>query len=115
MRDERLRAITLEDIHGGQRELAELVGLETYIKMVDYYRGAYIYIVKPGTLLKKDRDSAIKQEFDGVNYKELAQKYDLTERYIRQIVYEELRQTRRKKRSPMDGQLDFSEGFFELF
>lgn len=41
---------------------------------------------RPKDLFKKSRDNKIRKEFDGYNYTELANKFDLTEVWIRKIV-----------------------------
>jgi Mor family transcriptional regulator len=83
-----LEQITLDSLPVEQREIASIVGIEAYTKLVEQYGGCNIYIFKADTLLKDLRDAQIKDEFDGYNHRELALKYDLSERTIRDIVSE---------------------------
>ncbi len=78
--------IKLKDIPGEQRDFAELVGLETFRKLVEMYGGSSIYICKEDAILRQKRNAEIVKEFNGYNYLQLAKKYNLTERSIREIV-----------------------------
>lgn len=77
---------SLEQLSGDQRELAEIVGIEAYRKLVENYGGMCVYIYKPETILRKRRNTEIFNEFDGTNYRELAKEYGLSEAGIRKIV-----------------------------
>lgn len=84
-----LDELKMEDIADEQQKaLAELIGIENYKKLVEVYGGSGIYIYKRDSFLRTLRDKKIKEEFKG-NYKELAQKYNLTEMAIRNIVGEQ--------------------------
>lgn len=78
--------IKSSDLHGDQRELAELIGIENYIKMVQRYSGTSIYIAKIDKLLNSKRDAEIIKSFNGRNYRYLAYKYRLSERTVRDII-----------------------------
>ncbi|MDE6671301.1 MAG: hypothetical protein K2K16_03805 [Ruminococcus sp.] len=91
---------SLEQLSGDQRELAEIVGIEAYRKLVENYGGMCIYIYKLETILRERRNAEIFNEFDGMNYRELAKKYNLSEKTIREIVSG-------KKEEPIDGQGGF--------
>ncbi|MDE6520395.1 MAG: DNA-binding protein [Ruminococcus sp.] len=69
-----------------QREIAEVIGIEAYRKLVDYYGGSRIYIEKSDTITRPDRNDEIRKKFDGGNYKQLAREYELSEETIRRIV-----------------------------
>ena len=84
-----LDELKMEDIADEQQKaLAELIGIENYKKLVEVYGGSSIYVYKRDSFLRTLRDKKIKEEFKG-NYKELAQKYNLTEMAIRNIVGEQ--------------------------
>lgn len=74
--------ITLESLSGHHREIAELIGLENYIKLSRRFGGDSPYILKYEELLKPARDAKIQEDFDGFNTKELARKYGLSVRSI---------------------------------
>lgn len=96
--------IKYDDLYGEQKELCDCIGIDAYKKLVEFFGGTNVYVCKADTLLKDDRDSKIKSEFNGVNYKYLAIKYNLTERTIRQIVSPELQ---RMKTEPLPEQISF--------
>lgn len=94
--------IRLEDLSQGQQEVAELIGLENFRKLMEVFGGGYIYIPKTDKLDRMERNERIRADFDGYNFRELAQKYDLTEITIRSIVSDKIKEARAK---PMDGQM----------
>lgn len=98
-------AITLENLPSGQREIAEVIGIENYLKLAKYVNGDTIYIAKYNEVLRPIRDATLQDSFDGYNFKELADKYDLCVRTIYNKVPKEIRV--RKKNQPMDGQISF--------
>ncbi len=77
--------ITLDDLEGEQKELAELLGLEKYIELVKTYGGTSLYILKADTVAKNIRDEAIRNEFRG-DYKSLALKYGISVSLVREII-----------------------------
>lgn len=57
--------INIDDLYGNQREIAEVIGIDNYIKLSKYFGGEdSLYIQK---------------------YSELAKMYNLSTRYIRMI------------------------------
>lgn len=78
--------INLEQLEGEQRELAEVIGLESYLKLINSYAGCTIYIKKPERMIKQSRDAEIYQKFTGSNYRQLAKEYRLSELSVRKIV-----------------------------
>lgn len=95
----------LENLSDAQREIVEVIGFEGYMKLVRLVNGDSIYIPKYSELLKPCIDAEIRENFDGYNYKELAEKYNLTVKTIYNKVPKKLRI--RKRNSQIDGQLSF--------
>lgn len=94
-----LQAITMEDLWGDQVDLAELIGLENYRKLVKNYGGNSIRILQEATLIKEKRDDEIRSSFTGDNFIELSKKYRLSDRTIRSIVSKETRRRKGKKKN----------------
>lgn len=94
--------INLSDLDGDQLQLAELIGLENYMKIVETFGGSTIYIRKRDSLMQNERDKEICGKFDGFNFRELALEYNLTERTIRTIVGEITQEVRAR---PLDNQI----------
>ncbi|WP_304585020.1 Mor transcription activator family protein [Acutalibacter muris] len=69
---------------------------------MEEYGGTYFYIPKMDKIERMEMNEQIKAEFDGYNFRELAQKFSLTEVSIRSIVSDKMREVRAR---PMDGQL----------
>lgn len=77
--------ITMEDLTEEQRSIAEVIGIEGYRLLVERLGGQSIYIAKLDTMQRGLRDKEILEAFNGSNYAELARRYNLTERAVRNI------------------------------
>lgn len=101
--NELLNMLKIDDLESEQLELAELIGLEAYIKLAEVYAGTSRLSIPPIRILTLPiRDSLIQREFDGNNIYQLAKKWELSDKYIRDIVSEQRQEFKLK---PMDGQL----------
>ena len=81
-----LENITIDELSGDQKELAECIGIEAYRLLVRYYGGSMIYISQAKTLIRSDRDAMIKKDYNGKNIRELSRKYNLSISAIRRII-----------------------------
>ena len=78
--------IRLDDLTGNQREIAELIGLDNYIKLSKCYGGdSSLYIQKYSEIVKNARNREIRKKYNGYNIRQLARMYNLSEQHIRQI------------------------------
>jgi Mor family transcriptional regulator len=80
-----LDTITADDLDGEQREIAELIGIENYRKLVTHFGGTSIYIFQAESIVKDKRDNEIRKQYNGYNSRELAIRYNLSDRTIREI------------------------------
>lgn len=80
-----LEKLQLEDLDQEQQEVAEVIGLENYKQLMARYGGTSIYIPKTDRRERRDRNEQIRSAFNGYNFRELAQKFGLTEVTIRSI------------------------------
>lgn len=89
--------IRLEDLAESQREIAELIGLDNYVKLSRLYGGdSSLYIQKYTEITKNARNREIRKKYNGKNTLQLARMYNLSERQVRLICcdeseYEQLR------------------------
>lgn len=95
---------SIDQLRDDQRELAEIIGLAAYKKLVVNYAGSFLYVQKIDSVLKDLRDDEIREKFDGGNYGKLAREYNLAEATVRDIVAEKRKQLRR---APLEGQMQF--------
>ena len=95
-----------EQLREDQRELADVIGLEAYKKLIRHYGGNQLYIQQVDSVLKDMRDKELNEKFDGSNYKELSREYGISEMTIRDKVAEKRRQHRGEA---LEGQLSFDD------
>ena len=65
--------------------LSRAFSAQRYYKLCSVVGGSTIYLQKPESVLRPVRDAHIKAEFNGYNHPELARKYGVTERWVRQL------------------------------
>ena len=69
----------MEDIAERYRSVADMVGIEKFVKLCDYSRGDPIYFPKTQNVLIPARNRKIRKEYNGWNSKELAEKYEIAD------------------------------------
>ena len=79
-------------------DLAELLGTENMLTLVESYSGMIIYVPKLDSLLRN-----IRQEYDGTNTRALALKYDVSESWVKRIASIDERGEIRGQTSLFDG------------
>lgn len=95
--------IIIEDLPEVYQHLAELVGVENMLKIANAFGGGEsIYFPKLEAIHRPARDKKIIEEFNGYNFKQLAQKYQLSEMRVRSIVKDYVEFERNK---PAPGQI----------
>ncbi len=84
--DEMVQELAFEDLPEGlYRQIAGAIGTENFCKLADILGGTTVYIPKLESLVRPVRDAHIREEFNGYNHAELAQKYGVTVRWIREL------------------------------
>lgn len=96
------KKIRVQDLYGVQRDIAETIGIDSYIKLTKTFGGDNIYIQKHSEVVKIERNAEIREKFNGYNSEELAKKYDLSERYIRHLCADLIEDMRSR---PPEGQM----------
>ena len=87
MRNELLNHLQLDDLKGETHELAETIGMDAFRRLVDVYGGTgRVYIPQADTLLIPIRDRLIREEYNGYNTAELARKYEVSQRWVQEII-----------------------------
>lgn len=64
------------------REIAELIGIENYMRLVNQYGGTNIYIPALSTLKRNANSAEIKKRYNGNNADQLAKEYGLSVKTI---------------------------------
>ena len=78
--------LTLDQLHGNQREIAETIGIEAYLKLVERYGSSSIYIGKADEAVRAERDKEIYKRFNGENYLALAHMFGVSEKTVREAI-----------------------------
>lgn len=78
--------LTEEQLPEPYQTIAAQFSLQMALRFASMYQGTGVYFPKLDSLLLIERNKRIKAEFDGYNYKELAIRYGVTERWIYDIV-----------------------------
>jgi len=76
----------LKEVSEAMSALADIVGVPAVKEIVHAFGGSTLYIPMPEALLRRRRDCLIYEEFNGCNHRELAARYNLSCRQIRNIV-----------------------------
>ncbi len=97
---------SVDQLRDEQRELAEVIGLDAYKKLIRHYGGNQLYIQQADSVLKDVRDKELNEKFDGTNYRKLSIEYGISEMTIRDIVAPKRKQLRL---APLEGQMSFEE------
>lgn len=85
--EKRLLADTrIEELTEEIQVIANLIGLENLLKLSHYANGSQIYVPIPETILRKARNREIKNQYNGCNKKEIAQKWNITENQVDKIL-----------------------------
>lgn len=77
---------TIEDISERYRPVVEIIGVGKFIELSDYAKGDELYFPKVENIIAPARNRRIKEEWNGWNAKELADKYNLTVKQIENIL-----------------------------
>lgn len=91
-----------DDLPAELRQIADLIGLESVLALVRARGGEAIYIPKQDSVAAAARNRAIRAQFNGHNHAELARRYNLTVRWVNEIISEG---RRRSCRSSVQDQL----------
>jgi Mor family transcriptional regulator len=67
-------------------EMSMAIGIQHTLEIAKLYQGTGMYLPRLDKTLNKIRDKKMRGEFNGTNYKELAIKYGITERWVREIL-----------------------------
>lgn len=75
-----------DDLPEECRQIAEVIGFDALLKLILMRGGEHVYFPKLESIVSAARNQAIREAFNGRNYRELAKRYGLTVRWVRVIV-----------------------------
>jgi Mor family transcriptional regulator len=86
MNDKWLDEVSEDQIPEAHKPIVAVIGLRLFIQLCHELGGTQPYLPMPDTIVRPIRNKLIKQEFNGSNYQQLALKYGLSERWVRDII-----------------------------
>ena len=86
---EMLSETSIEDIPEKYRPVIDIIGIEKFAELGAYSKGDELYFPKIETIIAPARNRRIKKEFNGYNEAELAGRYGLTIKQVRNILRDE--------------------------
>lgn len=90
------KGIELEDLQEQHRNIAESIGMDCFLKLVENFGGSAVYIPQMREVTRMRTYRKIAEEFDGTNIKALANKYGVSESTVYNVVREQIRSGRHK-------------------
>jgi Mor family transcriptional regulator len=81
-----MTTISVQDLPAEYQAVARIIGMEKALELSKSAGGSSIYVPKINSLMRGIKHRAVRREFTGANYRQLAQKYGYTEKWIRDIV-----------------------------
>lgn len=81
-----IRDISIDDLPEIYQDVAHVIGLENAIRLSEHLGGQLVYFPKLDGIVKKKRDEAIRQEFNGSNVRGLARKYGISGKQLMRIL-----------------------------
>ncbi|MEG1311482.1 MAG: Mor transcription activator family protein [Romboutsia sp.] len=78
--------VRIEDIPEDLIVLVEFLGMDIFIKFCEKFGGNHFYLPNKKSILRCSRNREIRKKYNGINGKELANKYGISEIYLRTIV-----------------------------
>jgi len=66
--------------------MKRLIGIENTLNLAQHYQGTAVYFTKLDKIMRQMRNQKIHEEFNGDNIKQLAQEYNLSEIWVREIL-----------------------------
>lgn len=98
--------LKVEDFDEPYSTLVEQLGVDVTLKIIELFQGQQVYFPRVEKACNAARKDLIRSEFNGYNYRELAEKYQCTDRYVR-IICEDL--VTRERSKPLENQLNIFE------
>ncbi len=75
-----------EDLQENHKEIADVIGFDNLLKIVDHFGGNSVYFPQKYDLCKKRMYIEILKQYDGTNIKQLAANYGISEKTVYTIL-----------------------------
>lgn len=77
--------VGLEHLKGEQRELAELIGIDAYRKILSVYGGEKLFISRLDSIISQNRASLVKSALKTASETEIIDAFNITKREFERI------------------------------
>ena len=91
-----MRNIDINEFREPYKSIAEVIGVETMIKLSENFPSVTLYIPTVSELLRQVTYKNIIEEFNGDNIKQLALKYKVSERTVYRVLRNKINNTKFK-------------------
>ena len=81
--------LTKDDLPESIKDLADVIGIDSFKKLVKFAGGSSVYIPNESSITKSVRNKIMKKDFNG-NYKELFRKFGISEVQVRNIINDKI-------------------------
>ncbi|WP_206460651.1 Mor transcription activator family protein [Anaerovorax sp. IOR16] len=81
-----IEELTVDMLPEFYQQVVSIIGVDNFLNLCKEIGGTNMYIPKLDSVIRPIRDKKIRKEFNGANYKDLAIKYNLCERWVRDII-----------------------------
>lgn len=85
-----LQHMQISDLNENHQRMAEIIGLDNYLKLVEEYGDTIINIPSMSFVARGFKYACILREFDGTNLSLLATKYNVSERTVYRLLNNEI-------------------------
>lgn len=76
----------ISKLKGKNKEIAELIGEDSFTRLAKQYGGSKLYIPTLSTLERSELSEKLKQQYNGDNAAELGKKYNLSARTVIRMI-----------------------------
>ncbi|MGL5752708.1 MAG: Mor transcription activator family protein [Paraclostridium sp.] len=82
-----LKQVELEDLSEGVLDLVYVLGIDTFLEVINHCGGGYIYLPSKSSIVRNTRNRLIKKDFiKGLTHIQIANKYNISDTQVRNIL-----------------------------
>ena len=75
-----------QDLPTNLQPIAEILGIESFMELLEYSGGTSLYFFKPDKLIVEARNRMILEDYPRLSFAEIARKHTLSATWVRDII-----------------------------